>query len=153
LFSPAGSGLTRELYAQAVTQDEGNRLRKAGLGTHLLTVGMSGGKGDAVVIDGRPRKIWTVEKYIDDGAVGSLVNSNYAPCASDKPAINAHYVHLKVPKGRTYRFPYSSSPAIPEVSVVQATRTIRKGDQILVDYGHSYNAAYLDALDGSESSS
>ena len=104
---------------------------------------MSGGKPDAVVIDGRVRKIWTVEKFIDDGAVGSLVNCNYAPCPSSKPAINGHYVHLEVPKGRTYRFPYSSSPVIPAITVVQATKTIHKGDQILVDYGPSYAAAYF----------
>ncbi len=117
------------------------------LGTHLLTVGTEGGSKFSVVIDGRIRKIWSLSKYIHDGAVGSLVNSSWRPLGQrtkTPSATNAKYVHLQVPADQEFRFAYTSAPRMDVISVVQATKYIEVGQEILVRYGSGYDKAYLE---------
>lgn len=89
--------------------------------------------------------IWTLNKYVADGAVGSLVNSNYSADRSCKKPPNAKYVHIPVPAGKIFRLPYTDSPRMPKISIIVALKPIRKGEEILVSYGHTYTQRYFES--------
>ena len=110
-------------------------MKEHGLDTHFMTVEGGAGRPGTVVIDGRCRGIWTLGKYLADGAVGSLINSNQGVRGR-----KANVVHVKtiVPAGLDYRFAYTDSPKMRYVILTHAARDIENGEQLLVNYGTTY---------------
>ena len=125
---------------QAIHWQQAVLLSEVKRDSHLLSVGgMSGGRKDTVVVDGSRHRIWSLYKYIQDQAVGSLVNCPY----ENGGKANAKFTFLPVPPDQIYRFNYTDAPEMQYVCVVEATKPIAAGAQILIDYGPTYTRKHF----------
>jgi len=126
-----------EYGGEYITRKDGMRMIKEGTDTHLLSIA----RAQFMVIDGRLQGQFNLDWYCSHHKVGAMANAS-----TDAKIRNAKYVYLTLPDNQAYFQPYDwerSSKSHAHTSFltrafIVTTRAVKRGEEIIVDYGESY---------------
>jgi hypothetical protein len=130
-----------EYGGEYITRKDGMRMIKEGTDTHLLSIA----RAQFMAIDGRLQGQFNLDWYCSHHKVGAMANAS-----TDAKIRNAKYVYLTLPDNQAYFQPYDwerSSKSHAHTSFltrafIVTTRAVKRGEEILVDYGESYYARH-----------
>ena len=141
-FIPAGShvGEYGGLKLQGGREEAAELLKKK-QDTHVKRLGS---RMHGEFFDGRVTKTMPLSYYVDNGFVGSLINSKGGKFSMQKQVVNVKEVEYN----QYYCHPYSRDEGVVTCRTFYVTLVdLEPGDEIITDYGNNYRSIHLPETD------